>query len=230
MYDVLIVGGGPAGLSAALALGRARKRVLVCDDEPRRRNAAAEHLHGFVTRDGTPPQEFRRIAREQLTPYGVEIRDSRVQSIGGKRDAFRITLQGGADVEARRILLATGMIDELPDIEGFRELWGKSIFICPYCHAWEVRDRRFAYIAPNASMLDFAHFLRGWTDDVIVLTNAAFIVPRDSGHRVFEARIRRVFEGGVELEDGKRLDVDVIFAKPPQRQVPIVASLGVALD
>ena len=109
LYDVLIVGGGPAGLSAALTLGRARKRVLLCDAGPRR-NAAAEHVHGFVTRDGVTPADFRRIGRQQLEPYrNVEVRDVAVEEISGGRGAFEVRLAAGQE-QARRVLLCTGMI------------------------------------------------------------------------------------------------------------------------
>src|SRR5262245_55977893 len=145
-YDVVIVGGGPSGLSAALALGRARKRVLLCDSGPRR-NAAAGHIHNFVTRDGTPPDEFRQIGRQQLAGYpSVEVRDARVESISGTRGAFRVDLTSGV-AEARRVLLCVGMVDEMLPLDGFRELWGRAIFQCPYCHGWEVQDRRWGYLA-----------------------------------------------------------------------------------
>lgn len=228
MFDVIILGGGPAGLSAALGLGRARKRVLLCDSGPRR-NATATHIHGFVTRDGTPPDEFRRLGRAQLEPYGVEIRDEAVLAIEGQRGDFAVHLASGI-VHARRILLCTGMIDVLPDIDGFREQWGKTIFICPYCHAWEVQDGRFGFIAPNVEMFAFATLLRSWTDDIVIFTNGAFPVPADTPYRVEQRRIRRIFDGGIELEDGTRVEIDTIFIRPPQRQVAIVESLGLTVD
>ena len=145
-FDIVIAGGGPAGLSAALTFGRARKRVLLCDAGPRR-NAAATHIHTFVTRDGTPPDEFRRVAREQVRAYpSVAVHDTPVTTITGQKDAFAVTF-GDDRVHARRVLLCTGLIDILPDIDGLRELWGGSVFQCPYCHGWEVRDRRFAYLS-----------------------------------------------------------------------------------
>lgn len=240
-WDVLIVGGGPAGLSAALALGRARKRVLVCDGGPRR-NAAAVHLHNFVTRDGITPEDFRRAGRKDLASYpGVEVRDARVESISGARGAFQVKV--GADtVEARRIILSTGLVDELLPIEGFRELWGASIFQCPYCHGWEVRERRWAYLAATPELLHFPFQLRAWTRDVVVFTNGAFEVPDETrgrletaGIKLVTAPIRRLAArdgrlDGVALEAGASIPCDVLFAHPPQRQVELVRALGVELE
>lgn len=243
-YDVVIVGGGPAGLSAALALGRGRKRVLLLDAGARR-NAAAEHLHNFVTRDGTPPEVFRRVGREQLASYpSVEIREERVEGISGAKGAFRLVTGSGA-VEARRILLATGMVDEMLPLEGFRELWGRAIFQCPYCHGWELRERAWGFLGRAADaghFVPFALMIRGWTRDVVAFTGGAFeVVEEDrralhaAGVRLETAPIARlVMKDGaleaVELATGVRVARDVLFAHPPQRQVAVVGALGLALD
>jgi thioredoxin reductase len=240
-YDVVIVGGGPAGLSAALALGRARKRTLLCDSGTPR-NAAAVHMQNFVTRDGTPPKEFRRIAAEQLQHYpSVELRKERVLAVTGTRGAFEVQLETGT-VDARRVLLCTGMIDEMPALDGFSNLWGSSIFACPYCHGWEIRDQRWAYLAKDADALSFALLLRGWTADIIALTNGAFEVPADvaarfasAGVRIEERPIARLLSAGdrltaIEFTNGSLLERDVLFAHPHQRQVDVVQQLGLALD
>lgn len=243
-YDALIVGGGPAGLSAALALGLARKRVLLCDAGPPR-NAAAVHLHNFVTRDGVAPSEFRRIGREQLAAYPtVEVRQARVGAITGSRGAFTVELDGST-VAAKRIVLATGMIDGTLPIEGFAQLWGRSIFQCPYCHGWEVRDRPWGFLvsADHAAMfLHFALLARGWTRELTVFTDGAFEVDADQRATLAKAQIRLetakvkrlVGADGsltaVELEGGEQVRCDALFAHPPQRQVDVVTALGVALD
>lgn len=239
--DVAILGGGPAGSSAALLLARARKRVLVCDGGPRR-NVSAERVHGFVTRDGTPPDEFRRIAREQLRPYAnAEVFDVGVDAIAGESDHFRLTLADGRLVEARRVLVCVGMIDVLPDLPGVRELWGKAIFQCPYCHGWEVRDRSFGYLAASVEMLDWARFLLGWSSDVTVFTDGRYEVPgpirerlEQAGVQVEERGVRALIGSteleAIELEDGHRLARRVLFMHPPQRQTDLVAGLGLALD
>jgi len=243
-YDVVIIGGGPAGLSAALALGRARKRVLLCDSGPRR-NAAAEQIHNFVTRDGTPPNEFRHVGRQQLSRYPkVEVRDVRVESISGSRGAFRVSLTSEV-VEARRILLCTGMIDETLPIPGFRELWGQSIFQCPYCHGWEVQDRRWGYLALPSSashLLPFALQARGWSRDVVVFTGGAFEVPEETRGQFEAARIRlettpiaRLVAReqrleAIELSNGSSVPCEALFTHPPQKQVELVRALGVDLD
>src|SRR5512145_3259015 len=140
-YDVVIVGGGPAGLSAALMLGRCRRRVLVCDTG-RPRNRASQSMHGYLTRDGVPPREFVAIAREQLKPYTtVELRDVEVADAECRDGRFVVTLDGGAEIWSRKLLLATGVVDNLPDVAGIGDLYGRSVFHCPYCDAWELRDQ-----------------------------------------------------------------------------------------
>lgn len=243
-YDVVIVGGGPSGLAAALTLGRGRKRVLLCDAGPRR-NAKAVHLHNFVTRDGTPPSDFRRVAREELATYpNVAFQDSVVEEISGTSGAFQVRLPSGA-VEARRVLLCTGMIDEGLAIEGFREHWGHSIFQCPYCHGWEVQDRRWGYLARPEQLghlVPFALQLRGWTSHVVVFTNGEIDLADEMrgklvacGVRVETARIARFagIEGRLEavvLEGGASVSCEVLYAHPPQRHVGVVQALGLALD
>jgi thioredoxin reductase len=244
LYDVLIVGGGPGGLSAALALGRARKRVLLCDAGPRR-NALAQHLYNFVTRDGTPPAEFRDAARLQLGKYpSVQIRDEPVRAIEGSRGAFQIRL-GAEEVGARRVLLCTGMIDVLPAIEGFAPLWGHAIFQCPYCHGFEIQDRRWGYLASQqnaAHLLPFALQTRAWTRDIVVFTGGTFELPEADRARLQAAQIRvetapiarLIGRDGqleaIELQDNTRVVRDALFTHPPQRQVDLVRATGVALD
>lgn len=243
-YDIVIIGGGPSGLSAALALGRARKRVLLCDAGPRR-NQAAEQIHNFVTRDGTPPDEFRSIAREQLAKYpNVEIRDARVERIAGEKPTFRVEL-GEGTVEARRVLLCMGMVDQTLPVVGFDELWGHAIFQCPYCHGWEVKERRWGCLvspenAPHVAM--FAAMLRGWTSNLVVFLSGAVELPVEAkarleslGIRVESSPLVRLIARGksleaLELADGRRVPCEVLFAHPPQRQVALVGELGLALD
>lgn len=244
-YDAIIIGGGPAGLAAALTLGRACRRVLLCDGGTPR-NAAATHIHNFVTRDGTPPAEFRRIGRAQLAPYEtVEVRDTWVEAIDGARDGFTVKTADGL-VKARRIVLATGMVDETDavTIPGFAEAWGHSIYQCPFCHGWEVRGRRWGFLALDAQGIEhgFPAMLRGWSDDVVVLTRSAFEIAAEQRERMRAAGItiepraiaRLVVEKSrlthIEFADGDRLPCEVLYAHPPQRQVGVVAALGLELD
>lgn len=241
-YDIVIVGGGPAGLSAALALGRARKRVLVCDAGPRR-NATAKALHNFVTRDGIPPDEFRRVAREQLAQYtSVEVRDVGAEVITDSRGAFTVKLSPG-EVTARRILLTTGMVDQPLALDGYARFWGHEIIQCPYCHGWEARDRPWGVLVSEQTLphlLPFALQLRGWSQEVTVFTNGLEL-PADLRRTLEQARLRvetaRVarFTGAahleaVELLNGERVKCELLFSHPPQRQVDVVAKLGLELD
>ncbi|NNB91659.1 NAD(P)/FAD-dependent oxidoreductase [Corallococcus sp. AB018] len=241
-YDVVIVGGGPGGLNAALYLGRGRKKVLLCDAGTPR-NAAAEHMHGFGSRDGIPPPEFRRISREQLKAYpNVEVRDTRVGSVEKHEGGFRVALGDGTSVDARRLLLAMGVVDVMMDIPGYKELWGPSIFQCPYCHGWEVQDQPFAMLAKNPQYLDGAPIIQNWSRDLIVFTHGAFEVSPEQREKLqalgipLEERKIRALHGKdgrlaeVELEDGTRIARSVMFSAPPQKQHELVTRLGLELD
>ena len=150
VYDAIIVGAGPAGLSAALILGRCRRRVLIFDDG-KPRNEASHALHGFLTRDGIQPAELLRIAREQLEPYNVAIKRTHVLNVNRMEYGFEVILGDGSHLHARKVLLATGLIDRIPKIEGLEPLYGTSVFHCPFCDGWEVRDQAIAALREHGA-------------------------------------------------------------------------------
>jgi thioredoxin reductase len=241
-YDVLVVGGGAAGLSAALMLGRARRRTLVLDaGEPR--NAPSPASHGVFTRDGAPPGELLREARAQLAPYAtVTLRD--VAAVGAHPVAggFEVELAGGGRASARRLLLAVGVRDELPAIEGLAGLWGTRVLHCPYCHGWEVRDQPLAVHLADRSSVPLMTLLLGWTGDLLVCAEPAAGLSGDERHllaargvTLIEAPLSRVAasKDGVTLEfaDGRIEFRRALFMRPPHVvRGPLPGLLGCALS
>jgi thioredoxin reductase len=168
VLDVAIVGAGPAGLSAALLLGRCRRSVLVVDDG-RPRNEPSRAVHGFLTRDGTPPAELLRIARAQLAPYAsVRLRAGHVADASRTAGRFELALDDGGRIASRALVLATGVIDRLPDIPGFERYYGRGVYPCPYCDGWEMRDRPLAAYGDVPAVARLGLALTTWSRDVIV--------------------------------------------------------------
>lgn len=176
-YDVAVIGGGAAGLSAALVLARARRRVAVVDaGHPR--NAPAAHMHGFLGSDGLPPSTLLATGRAEVTGYGGELIPGTVVGITPSpvsgpdtRPSFALALQDGSSLTARRVLVTTGLRDEIPDIPGLRERWGRDVLHCPYCHGYEVRDQPLAVIGGSPEALGHAHVIRQWSDDVVLFSD-----------------------------------------------------------
>jgi thioredoxin reductase len=194
-YDVVVVGGGAAGLSGALTLGRARRSVLVVDaGEPR--NAPASGVHGFLTRDGVAPSALLEAGREEVRRYGADLLDGRVASAERVEDGFIVTLDDGGSVGARRLLVATGLVDELPDVPGVRERWGRDVLHCPYCHGWEVRDQPIGVLASGPRAAHQALLFRQWSDDVALFLHTA-PRPTDEEAEGLAARGIAVVEGEV---------------------------------
>jgi thioredoxin reductase len=201
-YDVIIVGGGPAGLSAALMLGRCRRRVLVCDTR-QPRNRASQAIHGYLTRDGISPLEFLGIARAQLQQYDtVELRD--IAAIGAecRESRFIVTLAGGEQLAARKLLLATGVVDNLPEVPGIRELYGKSVFHCPYCDGWELRDQPLAIYGRGERGLGLSLELTAWSRDLVLFTDGDPDID-DKGRERLERHGIAVREERVVRVDGR---------------------------
>ena len=171
MYDVTIIGAGPAGLSAALILGRCCRTVAVFDSG-RPRNAVSQAMHGFLTRDGTPPLEFLRMARAELRQYDtVTIRDAEVVSAECQESRFVVTLGAGEQITSRKLLIATGVVDNIPEIARVREFYGRSVFHCPYCDAWELRDQPLAVYGNGERGVGLSLELTGWSRDVVLCTD-----------------------------------------------------------
>ena len=241
-WDVLIIGGGSAGLSAALMLGRSRRRVLVVD-EGRPRNRFAGHMHGVLGRDHTSPLDLLAAGRAELARYdGVQIREGVVTAAAARADGFTIALGDGSEHAARRLLVASGLRDELPEIPGLAEQWGRGAFLCPYCDGWEARDRRVVVLATSEANVHQAQLMRQLTSDVVFLGHGVRL--SDAARAGLDARgipidTRRVAAviadddgrlSGIRLEDGAELAADVIFVGP--RPVPnddVLRALGAEL-
>ena len=230
-YDVVIVGGGPAGLSAALMLGRCRRSVLVCDTG-RPRNRASHAMHGYLSRDGINPHEFLRIAREELRRYDtVELRDVEVTAAECKPNrGFEVTLAGGEHVRSRKLLIATGVSDNVPPLEGIVELYGRSVFHCPYCDGWEIRDRPIAVYGRGSRGLGLSLEMTAWSRDLALCTDGPSEIDAEglaslerNGIIVREERIRRL-EGRdgilerIVFESGEALERRALFFTTGQSQ------------
>jgi thioredoxin reductase len=239
-YEVIVVGGGAAGLSAALVLGRARRRTLVVDaGEPR--NAPSAHMQGYLSRDGMPPAEFLAAGRAEIARYGVELVRDRVVDVTRDEgpaeepaEEFTLALASGGTVRARRLVVATGLKDELPPVDGVAERFGRDVLHCPYCHGWEVRDRAFGVLATTALSVHQALMVSQWSKDVtLFLHEVAESELAEQDVRRLEAAGVRVVPGevaglavgddrltGVRLADGSAYEREVLFVAP--RAVPQV--------
>lgn len=226
LLDVAIIGGGPAGLNAALVLGRARKNVAVID-EGRPRNAVTREAHGFLTRDGISPSQFRRIAKEEISAYpSVSFVADTAVSIAGTDDHFQIATAQGKTFASKKLLFAVGMKDRPLDIPGLAEVYGKSAFVCPYCDGWELRDEPLVIISKGADVMHFAPLISGWTNRFTIctdgpdeLTDAQREELRRHRVPVLESPIRSIDSDDgivrqVVLEDGTTIPCTGIFFKP----------------
>jgi thioredoxin reductase len=234
VYDVIVIGGGPAGLSAALVLARCRRQVLVCDaGQPR--NARSQALNGYLTRDGVPPLSFLQLAREELRRYDIEPVATIVTDVASTKEGFRVTLDNGRVVESHTVLVATGVRDKVPEIPGVEESYGISVHHCPYCDGWEVRDRAIVVLGSGASAAGLALSLKTWSKRVTICSNGRGRV--QARHRqqlaeqhiaLHERRIERVEheEGRVQrivFDAGDPLPCDAIFfttGQEPQCDIP----------
>ena len=218
--DVVVVGGGAAGLSAALTLARARRAVTVVDaGEPR--NAPADRVHGLLALDGVRPAELLARGQDEVIGYGGEILAGEVVDVSCASYGFAVVLRDGAVLQTRRLLIATGLVDELPDVPGVREQWGHNVLHCPYCHGWEVRDRRIGVLATEPMAVHKALLFRQWSPDVVLFAGDHQLEPQESAQldaldvSVIAGRISRLeIDGGrvsgVRLDDGQVVAVDVV--------------------
>jgi thioredoxin reductase len=238
-HDVIVIGGGAAGLSAALVLGRARRRVVVIDSgDPR--NAPAAHMHGYLSRDGMSPADLLRLGGEEVSGYGVEIVPGRVVSV---EPGFSVRLADGSTMSARRLLLATGATDVLPEVPGASERWGRDLLHCPYCHGWEVRDQQLGVLATGPGSLEHAHLIRQWTDDLLFFAHSHELTGANrerleaGGIGVVDGEVRRLVVErdqltGVELADGRVVERTALFIRPSLRPRLdcLLAQVGCELD
>jgi thioredoxin reductase len=239
LYDVAVVGGGAAGLSAALVLGRARRRVAVIDGGAPR-NAPAAHMHGFLSRDGMDPAALLVAGRAEVAGYGVKLISGQVEAIA---PGFVVRLAGGGELLARRVLVTTGVTDGLPDVAGARERWGRDLLHCPYCHGWEVRDQPLGVLGTIPGSVQHALLVRQWSDDVVFFAHTYPLTADE--RRQLDARGVAVVPGpvtrlvveddrlaGVGLGDGTVVPRAAVFIRPATTPHPdgLLPALGCATD
>ncbi|TDF99460.1 NAD(P)/FAD-dependent oxidoreductase [Paenibacillus piri] len=226
IYDCTIIGGGPAGLNAALVLGRARRSVALIDNN-QPRNAVTHASHGFLTRDGVTPTEFRRIAYNEVLHYPtVEHRPAKVTDIRKLHDGFQIITDSGETIESRKLLMATGLKEVFPAIPGLAEMYGKSLFHCPYCDGWELRDQPLIVLSDNPKVFHMAKLLYNWSRDLVICTNGRSVLT-DKQKQVLDSRniieteqTIAAFHGSegklrqVEFTDGSRINRTGGFVTP----------------
>lgn len=222
VLDVIIVGGGPAGLNAALVLGRCRRNVRLFDDG-KPRNAASHALHGFLSRDGTAPDELRAIARDQLAAYpSVRIEEHRVVDAARTPTGFSVTTQDGRVFTARKLLLAGGVVDELPEQPGFGDLYGAGLFHCPYCDGWEMRDQPLAvYGRGDEKGGGLALEMTHWSRDTVLCSDGASELTAD-----FRDRLTK---HGVAIREEKIVRLEILSSVPYQASFDIVFETGARL-
>src|SRR5829696_5717305 len=220
-YDVVVVGGGAAGLSAALVLARARRTVAVVDAGGPR-NAPATHMHGFLSRDGMPPHDLVEAGRAEVADYGGSLIDD---TVVGVEPGFHVRLASASQLRTRRILVATGLRDELPDVPGVRERWGRDLLHCPYCHGYEVRDQPLGVLGGAPEAVQHALLVRQWSPDVILFSHTDAVGPEQRelltarGIRVVEGAVARLVVAndqlhGVELGGGTVIGRTAVFVRP----------------
>ena len=237
-YDVVVVGGGAAGLSAALVLLRARRTVALVDAGAPR-NAPAAHMHGFLSRDGMPPHDLLAVGRSEVSGYGGSLIDD---TVVGVEPGFHVRLANASPLGARRILVATGLRDELPDIPGVGERWGRDLLHCPYCHGYEVRDQPLGVLGGAPEAVQHALLVRQWSPDVTLFPHTDAVGPEQReqltarGVRIVKGTVARLVVGndqlqGVELDGGTVIPRAAVFVRP--RFVPnadLLTGLGCAVD
>lgn len=226
IYDCAIIGGGPAGLNAALVLGRARRKVAILDNN-QPRNAVTHASHGFITRDGVTPGEFRRIAYEEVLRYpSVQHLPLEVTGMEAVSGGYAVTTSAGQRVEARKLLIATGLREVFPEIAGLHECYGTSLFNCPYCDGWELRDQPLIVVSDKPGVFHMAKLLYTWSRDLVICTNGQTVLD-DVQKQLLESRNIRVVEQAavafiheegrlqqVEFADGSRIERSGGFITP----------------
>ncbi|GHJ43839.1 oxidoreductase [Catellatospora sp. TT07R-123] len=227
-YDVVVVGGGAAGLSGALMLGRSRRAVVVLDSgQPR--NAPAEGVHGLLARDGMPPSQLLELGRAEVRGYGGHVVSGEVAALTHDGDGFTVALADGRTVGARRLLVATGLVDELPPVPGLRERWGRDVVHCPYCHGWEVRDQAIGVLSGGPLSVHQALLFRQLSADVTFFAGTDELSAEHAGQ--LAARGIAVVPGevaGVEVADDRITGVRLADGTVVARQALAVASRMVA--